>query len=60
MRKWIEGVGQTVTWANCYAVRLYRKNGDQWAAVEDLGGSMHGMLPGKWALQFSEGKVVER
>ena len=59
-RKWIEGVGQTVTWANCRAVRLHRRNGDQWGRVEDLGSSMRGLLPGNWALQFSTGKVVQR
>lgn len=60
MRKWIAGEGQTVSWANCYAVRLYRRSGDKWDGVEDLGSSMSGILPGKWGLQFSEGKIVEK
>lgn len=59
-RKWIEGGGQTVTWANCHAVRLHSSNGDQWDRGEELESSMRGLLPRNWALQFSKGKVIER
>jgi hypothetical protein len=60
-RMWIEGKGQAVTWANCHEVRLHIKKGDDWERVGGaLERSMHGLLPQNWALQFSEGKVIER
>lgn len=59
-RKWIEGVGQTVLWANC-AVELDTKKGDKWEKFDNtLGRSMRGTLPQNWALLISEGKVIEK
>lgn len=61
IRKWIEGVGQMVMWADC-AVRLLKKDktkADGWKEVKDLEESMKGLLPRDWALEFSGGKVKE-
>ena len=58
-RRWIEGEGQTVLWANCTG-RLETKKGDKSEEVEKVESSMRGVLPRNWALLFSIGKVIER
>lgn len=58
-RRWIEGGGQIVTWANCHGVELLSRNGDEWVKAEELESSMRGQLPRNWALHFAPGKVIE-
>lgn len=58
-RTWVAGRGQTVIWANCVGVRLYRRKDGRWVGVENLQNSMHGLLLQDVAIQFAGGKVVE-
>lgn len=58
MRKWIEGKGQLIMWADS-ATRLLKMKEGEWDEVMELGSNMKGMLPPDWALEFSGGKVQE-
>jgi hypothetical protein len=60
IRKWIEGGGQSVSWAEASAQLLNKGNEDnEWTVVTTLGTNMKGFLPKNWALQFSGGRVIE-
>jgi len=59
-RKWIEGEGQLVSWAEAYAQLLNKDSEErEWEEVVKLDTSMKGILPRNWALMFSGGKVTE-
>lgn len=58
MRKWIEGKGQLILWADS-ATRLLKKGEAGWDEVMELGSNMKGVLPRDWVLEFSGGKVQE-
>ncbi|RMJ09558.1 hypothetical protein BHE90_005947 [Fusarium euwallaceae] len=56
-RRWVDGDGRVVSWANS-TVTLQKKLEDgSWCGVAALGTSMTGILPYDWALYFSGGLV---
>jgi hypothetical protein len=63
-RKWIEGAGQKISWADS-TTQILKKDTDgpeEWKEVKVLGRNMKGFLPRNWALEFSSGrsgKVLE-
>lgn len=56
-RKWVDGDGRVVSWANSTVTLQQKQEDGSWIGVAGLGTSMTGILPHDWALYFSGGQV---
>ncbi|KAJ4321819.1 hypothetical protein N0V84_005114 [Fusarium piperis] len=56
-RKWVDGDGRVVSWANSTVILQKQLENGDWCGVAELGTSMTGILPYDWALYFSGGRV---